>query len=322
VSNWGHVFAYDDNDSEIRNMTIHSVLVVGTGAIGALYGGMLSRAGVSVSTVVRSDYSTVVSNGFQITSEIFGDFVFRPDFIHRDVCDHKEHPDVILICGKTITSYVDMIRPVVGPQTMIVLLQNGIGIETPYQIAFPSTLIVSGLAFVCVSRTAPGVVQHLDYGRLVLGVFPSGKDDRVDTLVQLFASVGVPAKLSETVARDRWRKLVWNAPFNPLSALLGQTTDQILSVPELCDLCRGLMSEVVDIAASQGFRWDDDVVDRNIADTLKMAPYKTSMLLDVEAGRPIERISILEAPIAVAHEAGVPVPLMTTINALLKGKFN
>jgi len=301
---------------------IKTALVVGTGAIGALYGAMLDRSGVDVSTVVRRDFGVVTQHGFYIESYCFGNFVFRPTAVLQSPSEIDSFPDVILVCAKTHQSYVDLIRPAVGPHTAIVLLQNGLGIEPIYQSAFPNNPIIGGLAFVCVNRAEPGRIVHLDYGRLVLGLYPSGEHPVVQALVQCFAGVTVPVKESVDILRDRWRKLIWNAPFNPLSAILKQTTDQILAVPELELLCKSIMSEVVMIAASEGFILDEDVVVRNIEDTRRMKPYKTSMLLDVEAGRPLERVTIVENAIIMAHTHGLNVPNLICINALLKGLYD
>ncbi len=301
---------------------IKTALIVGTGAIGALYGAMLSRAGVEVSTVVRSDFGVVTQHGFYIESYCFGDFVFRPTAVLQLPSEIETFPDVIFVCAKTHQSYVDLIQPAVGPHTAIVLLQNGLGIEPIYQSAFPNNPIIGGLAFVCVNRAAPGRIVHLDYGRLVLGLYPSGEHPIVQALVQCFAGVAVPVKESVDILRDRWRKLIWNAPFNPLSAILGQTTDQILAVPELEALSKAIMAEIVMIAASEGYVLDEDVIDRNIEDTKRMKPYKTSMLLDVEAGRPIERVTIVENVIMIATSHGIDAPNLKCINSILKGRFN
>lgn len=298
------------------------ILIVGAGAVGGFYGAALARAGADVSMVVRSDFAVVCADGFKITSPLLGDLTFRPSQVLNSIDQITGYPDVIFICTKTTSDLVESIRPAVGPSTTVVVLQNGIGIESPFQEAFPNTLIVGGLAFVCINREGPGIIRHLDYGRLVLGAYPTGSSPIVEQLVALFQDAGIPAKSSQLIETERWKKLVWNAPFNPLSAILNQTTDQLLAVPEVAALCRKIMTEVVAVANAAGCSLSADLIERNIEDTRKMAPYKTSMLLDVENGRPVERVSILENCIAIANRYGVDVPHLVSVNAILKGRFN
>ena len=295
------------------------ILVVGAGAIGGYYGGRLAQAGARVSVVARSDYGAVAEHGIAVESPA-GDFVFRPHAVLQSVSQVKTPPDVVLVGLKVLPEIpvADLIRPAVGPGTAILLIQNGVDIERPIAEAFPENEIISGLAFICVSRTGPGRVCHQDYGRIVIGRYPEGRSETAEALADLFRKAGVPCEVSSDVVRARWQKLVWNAPFNPISVLSGgASTREMLESEEMTLLVRAVMEEVCAVASAAGRGLPDDVVDRMIADTRKMTPYKTSMLLDYEAGRPMEVEAILGNAVRIARNLGVSVPRMETLYALL-----
>uniref|UniRef100_A0A832A2B2 2-dehydropantoate 2-reductase n=1 Tax=Desulfacinum infernum TaxID=35837 RepID=A0A832A2B2_9BACT len=297
------------------------VLVVGTGAIGGYYGGRLAQAGARVSVVARSDYEVVAEEGIRIESPA-GDFHFRPHRVVQTAAAFGGFPDVLLVGLKVLKEIrtADLIRDAVGPTTAVLLIQNGVDIEGPVADAFPKNEILSGLAFICVHRTAPGKVLHQDYGRLVLGRYPGGPSETAQRLAEMFRRAGVPCEVTEDVVTARWQKLVWNAPFNPMSVLCGgASTQDMLGHEETTRLVRAVMEEVCAVAAATGHPLPTDVVDRMIADTRTMTPYKTSMLLDFEAGRPMEVEAIVGNAVRIARSHHVPVPHMETLYALMSG---
>ncbi|BCX82866.1 2-dehydropantoate 2-reductase [Methylomarinovum caldicuralii] len=293
-------------------------LIVGTGAVGGFYGALLAKAGWEVAVVSRSDHDTVAANGIHIRSTL-GEWTFRPAAVYRKADEAETPPDYVILCTKVLPDIdrTALIRGAVGPDTTIVLIQNGVEIEAEVAAAFPENALISGLAFVCVSRTGPGQVWHQAYGNLMLGDFPAGIGPRVETLADAFNRSGIRAKAVAEVVAARWRKCVWNAPFNPLSVLSGGLyTADILESQE--GFVRTLMQEVCAIAAACGHPLPDAVIDRNIDDTYKMPPYKTSMLLDFEAGRPMETEAILGNAVRAARREGVAVPHLESVYALMK----
>jgi 2-dehydropantoate 2-reductase len=293
---------------------------VGAGAIGGFYGGKLAQAGAHVSTVVRSDYQVVVSQGFRITSSL-GDFTFRPERVLRSAAEADYRPDFILVATKVLpqVSTADLIRPAVGEGTTIVLIQNGIEIESSVAEAFPNNELISGLAFIAVSRSGPGRIHHQDFGRLTIGVYPTGTSDRARLLKGLLESVGVSCEITPDIAAARWEKLLWNAPFNPISVLAGAVdTREILSNEAATALVRKVMEDVCAIAASTGHELPESIIERYIENTAAMKPYKTSMLRDYEAKRPLEVEAMLGNAIRIAARTDVHVPHLQTLYALLK----
>jgi len=300
------------------------VLVVGAGAIGALYGGWLSQAGARVSVVCRSNYPSVTKKGFEIQS-CLGNFHFAPVQVYKNIPSEKF--DIVVVATKAMpdTLAIADLKRCMADHTAIVLLQNGIRVEDTYINEFPSHELISGLCFVCVNKgkansSEDNQIRHIDYGRITLGRYPSGRSERVESLVSLFRAVGVIAKESLDIHADRWKKLIWNAPFNPISVLAGGlNTAQILKDPDLKALVRTVMEEVISVAKADGSKLSPSLIDQNIENTLKMTPYKTSMLLDHENGRPLETDAILGAMMRLADRYNVSVPASRSLYGLLKG---
>jgi 2-dehydropantoate 2-reductase len=288
------------------------VLIVGTGAIGSLYGAKLAQAGAEVSVVCRSDFDVVKKQGIAIKSH-WGDFHFTPKKVLRDVRDYDEKADFILVATKVLPeiSVVDLISPALASQTSIILLQNGIHIEKPIATAFPNQHLISIIAFVCVGKTQAGIVKHQDLGRLIIGDFPSGISDKTAQLISLWQKVGAPCEGSKNILLERWKKLVWNAPFNPISVAFGGiNTAQILENSETKKLVENVMQEICILAEADGCKLPVDIIEKNIAMTQKMKPYKTSMLLDFEAKRKMEIDAILGNAISFADSKNIATPCL------------
>lgn len=295
-----------------------NVLVIGAGAVGSFYGAQLARQGAAVSVVARSDYDYVRQHGIQIQSPL-GDYHFVPKQVVRDAAELREKPDYVLLCVKVVehADRVGLLRGALGPHTAIVLVCNGIDIEAEIAEAFPDNELISGLAFICVTRTAPGRIWHQAYGRMALGGYPRGLSDQARRLAAAFEQAGIDCVATEDIATARWQKCVWNAPFNPLSMLSGGlSTNDILTTQE--PFVRAIMGEVCEIAAAVGHPLPEDIVAKNIVSTRKMPPYKTSMLLDFEAGRPMETEAILGNAVHAGQRAGVPIPHLESVYALMK----
>ncbi|MFM8333473.1 MAG: ketopantoate reductase family protein [Candidatus Methylumidiphilus sp.] len=295
-----------------------NVLVIGAGAVGCFYGSLLARQGAAVSLVARSDCAHIQQHGIDIDS-FNGGWHFEPAEVVRDAAELEQKPDYVLLCVK-VTAQVDrvaLLRGAVGADTAIVLLSNGIGIEQEIAEAYPGNEIISGLAFVGVTRTAPGKIWHQAYGRLMFGNFPTGVSEKTLALCAAFERAGTHCAARADIATARWQKCVWNAAFNPLSVLSGGlSTADILDTQE--PLVRALMVEIAAIAAAAGHPLPPDIVETNINTTRKMPPYKTSMLLDFESGRAMETEAILGNAVRCGQSLGVAAPCLETVYALMK----
>lgn len=292
------------------------ILVIGAGAVGALFGSALAKQGSRVEVVCRSDYDVVRAQGYSIRSPVFGDHRFVPHAVYRDVAECGEPPDFVLLTVKVLPS-VDraaLLRPAIGPKTVIVLIENGIDIEAPIAAAFAQNEVLSSLAFVAVGRSAPGEVNHQALGSLTLGAYPSGISASAQRIAALFDAAGVPCKLTDDVVGARWQKSVWNTAFNPISILGGGLdTAAMLRTEEDRAFIRKAMQEVCAIAAAAGHPQSPKLIDALIATTLKMPAYKTSMALDYEHKRAMEIEAILGNVVRAAQRLGVPAPTLEAV---------
>jgi 2-dehydropantoate 2-reductase len=298
-----------------------SILIVGAGAVGALFGSALARQGAEVSVVCRSDFDIVKREGYDIASPLLGNHRFHPHQVYREVADCQTPPDYLVLTVKVLTG-VDraaLIRPAVGPQTVIVLIENGIDIEAEIASAFPDNELLSGLAIVTVGRSAPGKINHQSVGSLNLGRYPNGDSPAAERLASLFNASNISCKVTADVVGARWQKAVWNATFNPISIMGGVLdTAVMLGTPESTAFIRAAMEEVCAVAGAAGHSMHPKLPDLLIAGTRDIPAYKTSMALDYENGRPMEIEAILGNTVRVARKHGVATPILETLYALAK----
>ena len=298
------------------------VLLIGAGALGVFFTSKLAKAGAECAVVARSDYEAAKARGYEVNDR---DALsrFMPDHLIRNASECPFKPDYILITSKVLPD-ADPARLTAGvplsDSSVVVLIQNGIAIEDKIASLFPKQEILSAIAYLCASRPEPGKVCNTGPGRLEIGSYPAGAPGpAAQRLARLFIEGGAPCKLMENVQEARWRKLLWNVPFNPVSVLAGGAdTGRLCNGAELEKLCRGLMDEVISVAACEGIailpKEADDMMDY----TRSLKPYNSSMLQDYLAGRPLEVEAILGNTLRIARKHGVPVPKMETCYALLK----
>ncbi|MEI8341136.1 MAG: 2-dehydropantoate 2-reductase, partial [Verrucomicrobiota bacterium] len=269
------------------------IAVVGSGAVGSYYGGKLAALGCDVHFLMRSDLDAVKLNGLTLresSSEI------RIPEVHACASSEEIGPcDLVLIALKTTSNGAleTLIPPLLKPDTVLVTLQNGLGNEEYLSELFGKERVMGGLCFVCLNRVAPGVIEHYGHGTLSIGEFCGEPKTRTHDLVAAFREAGVDARTVECLALERWKKLVWNVPFNGLSIVAGNVTvDVILSDDGLRSLTRNLMEEIIGAAAKLGYVLPSGLVDHQIERTLPMGAYKPSSLIDFMQGRAVEVESI------------------------------
>ncbi len=295
------------------------IIIIGAGAIGSLYGGKLAQAGAKVSYICRSNYEQIKKHGIKVKS-IWGDFEFQPQNIYHEASNYKEEFDFAIVTTKVLQeiSVTNLLAPILSKKTAIVLIQNGIHIEEPIIKNFPTHQLISGLAFVCAGRIDANTTHHQDFGRLVFGDYPNEISLKTLELIALFKKANVPCEASENIKMERWKKLIWNAAFNPMSVLCGGiNTQEILKNTSAKNLAIAVMQEVYELADADGCKLETDVITKNISATEKMTPYKTSMLLDFEAKRPMEVEAILGNALRFAAKKSIKTPYLSSLYALL-----
>jgi 2-dehydropantoate 2-reductase len=282
---------------------------------------VLARAGCEVSAVARSDFDAVKANGYRIESHL-GDLSWRPAQLVRSGADYEGPADYLLVCLKLTasTDSVALIRPALGPRTVIVFVANGIDVDGPVAAAFPHNELIAGVAYAAVSREAPGVIRHhSQFTRLILGRYPGGPSATAERLAALVRQGGSSGAATDDIVGTRWQKCAWNTVLNPISALGGGLgTLDMLRSEHTTQFVRDAIGEFSAIAAAAGHPLPDDTIDKLIAGTLKLPNYVSSMGQDQLAGRPMETEALLGNVVRIARGLAVPAPRLETLYALLK----
>lgn len=315
------------------------IAVVGPGAVGSYYGAKLCRSGEEVHLLLRSDYDAVRRNGVSIHSPE-GDFNVRPKCARTP--EEIGPSDLVLIALKTTANdqFPKLLPPLVGPHTALLTLQNGLGNEEALARLFPIEQIMGGLCFVCLNRTAPGVIQHMAHGVVVLGEFQRWPEPRTHDIASLFRNAGVNCKVADNLIRAHWEKLIWNVPFNGLGVAgtaghdalsnpdskianrqsLGSvlTTDKLLADPRWENIVRELMREVITGAGALGYELPLEFADKQVERTRTMGAYKASTLIDFEQGRALELESLFLEPMRQANQAGAKLPQLAALCRVLQ----
>lgn len=278
--------------------------IIGTGALGGFYGGMLAKAGQEVHFLLRSDFEYIQKHGLRVDS-ILGDFHLSQVKAYKNPADMPKC-DVILVCLKTTGNHhlPEMLRPVVHPDSVVVLLQNGLGLEEDLSAQLPETMFAGGLAFICSNKIGPGHIHHLDYGKLNIASFNVADQSVLSHVVTDFQQAGIHADLLPDLKFARWQKLVWNIPFNGMTVVLNTTTDRIMANESTRELSKELMLEVIRGANACGMPLKESLAQQMIDMTIKMKPYAPSMKLDFDNRRPMEIEYIYSKPIEAARKAG------------------
>ena len=278
--------------------------VIGTGAIGGYYGAKLAHSGKEVHFLSHSDYQYVKERGFQVDS-CDGSFHLAHVNAYGDAADMPKC-DVVLIGLKTVNNHLlpNLLPPLLKEDTLVVLIQNGIGVEEDVQKMFPGVQLAAGLAFICSAKTEPGRVNHQCYGYINIGNYSCKQQEKIDGVVSDFREAGVDANEVEYL-EARWKKAVWNMPFNGMTVALNTQTDILLQNPSTMQLIKDQMMEVIEAAQACGVKnIDETFAEKMIYNTLHMTPYSPSMKLDFEFKRPMETYYLYTCPIEEAKKAG------------------
>lgn len=282
--------------------------VLGTGALGGLYGGLLARCGIETHFLVRSDFDHVRQHGLKIESPL-GNFDLSPVSCF-DSAELLPPVDVVIVAWKTTANAAlkETLRQVCGPETVVLVLQNGWDVEKEAAECVGSERVLGGCCFLCCNKIGPGHIQHVDYGRIVFGEYDrslSGRiTERMKVIERDFQLAGIDMQPAVDLQNVRWRKLMWNIPYNGLSVVLNADTSQIMNDPASAELARALMQEVREAAECYGCVIEESFVEKLLEDTRQMVPYDSSMRLDFLAARPIEVEAIFGSSLRAAREAG------------------
>lgn len=307
----------------MKSQTVGKIGLVGPGAVGGYYGGLLALSGQDIHFHFRSSYDSVQENGLWLIHHGEGGRREPVDGLHAHsstesigVCDW-----VIVASKATANSTLpDLIRPLVGAHTRLLTLQNGMGNAENLGDAFGhDRTILAGLCFTCINRTSPHVIESLLPGYVQFGELGQTISEEGRSIVNAFQSAGVRVRESDSLNEALWRKLCWNIPFNGLAiAGGGITTDLILANPILTQRARDLMLEVQAGAKAYHIEIEDSFLDRQFELTEPMGPYKPSSLIDFLDDKPVEIDAIWGEALRRGEAKGVEMPELKKLDQQLR----
>ena len=294
--------------------------IIGSGALGGLYGGLLAKAGFDVHFLLRSDFEHVRANGLKVESPL-GDFHLADVQAHASP-ETMPECDVTIVALKTTSN--QQLAELIGPPTRgggdVLVLQNGLDIEMDSAAVVGIDRVMGGCCFLCSNKLGPGHIQHLDYGQIVFGEYVpnAGITARVKRIADDMCAANIDAVATADLVSTRWRKLMWNIPFNGLSVVLNSATDRLVNDPDSVRLIESIIDEVHDAATACDAVIDPSLKSRTVEMTRDMVPYDSSMRLDFLHGRAMEVESIIGNPLRAAKRQGVQMPKVEMLYQQLK----
>ena len=298
------------------------IAIVGSGAVGCYYGGRLAQHGHEVHFLLRSDYDAVKKSGLQVRS-CDGDFHLPRVSCHRSTADIGPC-DLVIVAMKTTANQAlpGLLPPLLASDTLILTLQNGLGSDDFLAECFGSERVLGGLCFVCINRIAPGVIEHFAQGHISLGEHSGPPQPRTLALAEMLRTSGISCGVEANLLTARWKKLVWNIPFNGLSIAAGsKDTAAILADPTLEQRVRDLMREIIGTAGRLGHPIPLSLIDSMIERTRTMSGYKPSSLVDFLAGREVELDTIWGEPLHRAKIAGIAMSKLEALYGELRERL-
>ena len=297
------------------------IAIMGTGGVGGYYGGLLSLKGQEVIFIARGAHLQALrAKGLHVKS-VHGDFLVSPA---KATDDPAEVGPVDLILFTTKTHHTDIalraIKPMVGKETVVVPLQNGIDAAERIGAYVGKEHLVGGVTWLSAAIEAPGVIgQYSQFRRVVLGEFDGKMTTRLKTIYETLQATGITVELSDDILKVLWTKFVFISAISALGSLTRASIGECRQVPETRDVLTEALAEVAAVAQSRGVQLEEDVVAKTLEFIDDASPdMKTSMQRDVEAGRPSELESMIGVVPRLGRQTGVATPVMRLAYAVLK----
>lgn len=309
-----------------------NILCFGLGGVGSVYAYILSKApNVQVTVAARSNYKVVKEQGLDFQSEKFGNTsgykfhnaVSSPDdpslkgvSFDYVVCTHKA-----VFADPPVTK---QLAPVIGKDTTIVLIQNGVGIEEPFQAEYPNNTVLSGVTWVNANQPKTGTIVHKFNETMQFGAHWNKnidrklEEERLNHFVDLLKQGGTDVELVPSIDLWRWKKTIWNACWNTLTALTLARTDQLLNASDSGPIvAKRIINEMNSIAKALGHEVEEEYLTSLIErDAIKNGIY-SSMCMDAANSRPMEVETIVALPLRKAKQLGIETPTLEVIVALV-----
>jgi 2-dehydropantoate 2-reductase len=297
------------------------IAVVGTGGVGGGFGAALAQAGADVTFIARgAQLAAMKSQGLQVKSDR-GDIHLVPTRATDDAAEIGK-VDIVLFCVKLwdVESAGRQIRPLVGPGTAVIPLQNGIDAAERLIPILGSGTVMGGVAQISASITAPGVIQQVGtFMRMIFGELDGSRSKRGEDFLELCLKAGFEATLSEQILTDLWMKFILLASNASMMAATRQPIGKLRDDPDLRPIFVAAYREVVDVGRAKGVALPADAVDRIVGLTSHMPPaMKASMALDLDRGNRLELPWLGGKVVELGRQLGVPTPTHSLMAAMLK----
>jgi 2-dehydropantoate 2-reductase len=308
------------------------VLIAGAGAIGAYIGARMAQAGFDVTLFSRGPHLRAMQeHGVRVkTSE--GDFVAHPTIASS--LEEVGPVDLVFLGVKAhgLPQLAPRLKPVLGPDTTVVSTQNGIpwwyfqGFGGEWEglrleridpggvisSAIEARRVVGSIVYLATEITAPGVIQHIEGNRITLGEPDGSRSDRLRGIAEMLIASGLRCPITVRLRQEIWVKVLGNASLNPVSALTRATIVQMVRDPGVGSVVRNIMQEVEAVSHRLGMELPISI-DQRIAGAEKVGEHKTSMLQDLEAGRPMELEALVGAVVELGERVGLPMTYTRTV---------
>lgn len=312
-------------------------LIAGAGAIGAYIGARMAQAGLDVTLFARGPHLRAMQDhGVQVKSPD-GDFVARPAIAGS--LEEVGPVDVVFLGVKAhgLRQLAPHLKPVLGPDTTVVSTQNGIpwwyfqgfggewdGLRLErvdpggvVSAAIAAHRVVGSIVYCSTEIPSPGVIQHIEGNRISLGEPDGSRSDRCRRIAEALIASGLRCPVTTRLRHEIWVKVLGNASLNPVSALTRATLVQMVRDPGVCAVIRNIMQEVEAVSHKLGMELPVSI-DQRIAGAEKVGEHKTSMLQDLEAGRPMELEALVGAVVELGERVGLPMSQTRTVYSCTK----
>jgi 2-dehydropantoate 2-reductase len=307
-------------------------LIAGAGAIGAYVGARMAHAGLDVTLFARGPHLRAMQeHGVQVKSAE-GDFVARPKITGS--LEEIGPVDVVFLAVKAhgLVQLAPQLKPVLGPETTVVSTQNGIpwwyfhGFGGEWEglrlervdpggeisAAIESRRVIGSIVYLATEITSPGVIQHIEGNRISLGEPDGSRSERLRQIAEALIASGLRSPITTRLRHEIWVKVLGNASLNPVSALTRATIVQMVRDPGVSPVIRNIMEEVMAVSNKLGMELPI-TIDQRMAGAEKVGEHKTSMLQDLEAGRPMELEALVGAVVELGERVGLPMTVTRTV---------
>ncbi|MFP4142566.1 MAG: ketopantoate reductase family protein [Thermoplasmata archaeon] len=296
------------------------ICVMGAGAVGGYFGGKLALNGNDVSFIARGDHLEVLKkDGLKVESTVHEDFQISV----KATDDPGEIGTVDLVLF-TVKAYDteqagEQIRPLIGSDTTILSLQNGIDNEKILSEMYGEEKVVGGVAYILSRLKESGIIHHESLGRIEIGELDGEVSERLNNIKKIFEDSGIGCSITTDITKVLWRKLAFNCGLNAITALTESSLDVILNIKESREVFRSSIKEALKVGIASGVEMDEDKIIEELMEISNEAgPMKSSMFYDRKKGKELELDPINGKIIEMGNDLGIETPVNKTLYGCLR----